>query len=96
MVVTVTAPLDTVKLSELNEAIPLLEVVAFSPVIVRVFAEIAVTIPSPFAIVNVSPSATASDDASLPVIVIPLFDSEELAILLRVFEEPLIVLLVSV
>ena len=75
IVVTVTAPLDTVKLSELNEAIPLLEVVAFSPVIVNVFDEIAVTIPSPFAIVNVSPSATESDDASLPVIVIPLFAS---------------------
>lgn len=32
-------------------------------------AAIAVTIPSPFAIVNVSPRATASEEASLPVIV---------------------------
>jgi len=52
----VTAPLDTAKLSELNEATPLFEVVASSPAIVIVFPVAEVSIPSPPAIVRVSES----------------------------------------
>ena len=50
----VTAPLDTAKLSELNEATPLLEVVASSPAIVTVLDVAEVSIPEPPAIVRVS------------------------------------------
>src|SRR6056300_788583 len=66
VILTATSPEDTAKLSELNEAIPLFDVVASSPVIVNVFEAIAVTIPSPLLITNVSPRATASVDESLP------------------------------
>ena len=52
----VTAPLDTAKLSELNEATPLFEVVASSPAIVIVFPVAEVSMPSPPAIVRVSVS----------------------------------------
>ena len=50
----VTAPLDTLKLSELNDAIPLFAVVASSPATVSVFEVADVSIPSPPAIVKVS------------------------------------------
>ena len=52
----VTAPELTAKLSELNDAIPLLDVVASSPAIVIVLEEPEVSIPSPPAIVSVSES----------------------------------------
>ena len=51
---TVTAPLDTSKSLLLKLAIPLLDVVASSPVIVNVFCDIEVSIPAPAVIVNVS------------------------------------------
>ena len=47
LALTVTAPDETAKSSELNEAIPLLDVVASSPAIVKVGPEIVVSIPSP-------------------------------------------------
>ena len=50
----VTAPLDTAKLSELNEATPLLDVDASSPAIVTVLPVAEVSMPSPPAIVKVS------------------------------------------
>jgi len=70
--------------------------VASSPVIVKVFEAIAVVIPSPFAIINVSPRATASELESLPWIVIVELLKDELAIFDKVLLEPLIVLLVNV
>ena len=42
-----TAPLDTAKLSELNDATPLLDVEASSPAIVTALPVILVSIPSP-------------------------------------------------
>ena len=54
VVARLTAPLETVKSSELNEATPLLDVLASSPAIVIVLLEAEVSIPSPPAIVNVS------------------------------------------
>ena len=54
VVARLTAPLETVKSSELNEAIPLLDVVASSPAIVIVLEVADVSIPSPPATVNVS------------------------------------------
>ena len=48
----VTAPEDTVKSSELKDAIPLLDAVASSPAIVTVAPDAEVSIPSPPAIVN--------------------------------------------
>ena len=53
----VTAPLDTEKLSELNEATPLLEVVASSPLNVTVPELSATSKPSPAAKVAVPPNA---------------------------------------
>ena len=54
----VTAPDDTAKLSELNEATPLLEVDASSPAIVKVsVADTAASIPYPEVMVKVFPSA---------------------------------------
>ena len=50
----VTAPLDTEKSLELNDAIPLFDVVASSPEIVTVLSVTAVSIPSPPVNVNVS------------------------------------------
>ena len=54
VVARLTAPLETVKSSELNDAIPLLDVVASSPAIVIVLEVADVSIPSPPATVNVS------------------------------------------
>ena len=54
VVASVTAPLATLKSSELNEAIPLLDVVASSPVIVIVLPVAEVSTPSPPDIVKVS------------------------------------------
>ena len=56
MVVTVTAPLDTAKLSELKEATPLLLVEASSPAIVIALPVAEVSMPSPPETVKVSPS----------------------------------------
>ncbi len=56
----VTTPLDTEKLSELNEATPLFEVLASSPAIVIVVLLADVSIPSPPAIVKVSLSKSIS------------------------------------
>ena len=56
----VTAPLDTLKLSELKEAIPLFDVVASSPAIVTVSELTLVSIPSPPAIVSVSVVVSAT------------------------------------
>ena len=92
----VTAPEVTVKWFVSNEATPLLDVVASSAVIVKVLVAISVTIPSPFAMVNVSPRATVSEEASLPVMVIVEFDNELLPMFDNVLEEPLIVLFVNV
>ena len=57
---TVTAPDVTAKSAVANEAIPLFDVVASSPVIVIVLADTAVSIPSPAAKVSVSPVLTTS------------------------------------
>ena len=54
VVARLTAPLETVKSSELNEATPLLDVLASSPAIVIVLLDAEVSIPSPPAMVNVS------------------------------------------
>ena len=56
---TVTTPELTAKLSELNDATPLLDVVASSPATVIVLPDTDVSIPSPAVIVNVSPRLTA-------------------------------------
>ena len=58
----VTAPLDTEKLSEWNEATPLLDVVASSPAMVTVFAAIVISMPSPSLMFIVSPSAKSLSD----------------------------------
>ena len=58
----VTTPLLTAKLSEWNEATPLLEVLASSPAMVTALVPIVVLIPSPAVNVKVSPRATASLD----------------------------------
>lgn len=62
----VTAPLDTEKLSELKEAIPLFDVVASSPLTVKVCPEATVSIPSPEAIVNVCESKSIEPDPLAP------------------------------
>ena len=51
-----TAPDETVKSSELNDATPLLDVLASSPAIVMVLPVAEVSMPSPPATVNVSES----------------------------------------
>ena len=56
VVASVTAPLDTLKSSELNDAIPLLVVVASSPAIVIALPVAEVSIPSPPVTVSVSES----------------------------------------
>ena len=56
----VTTPLDTLKLSELNEATPLFDVLASSPAIVIVSPLALVSIPSPPAIVSVSVVVSAT------------------------------------
>ncbi len=70
IVVTVTAPLETVKLSELNDAIPLLLVVASSPAIVSKLPTIVVSIPSPPIILNSSPKEMSKvlEDSS-PIVI---------------------------
>ena len=59
MSVTVTAPDDTVKLSELNDATPLFELVASSADIVSVSVALTTaSIPSPAETVRVLPNAS--------------------------------------
>ena len=67
---TVTAPELTAKSSELNEAIPLLEVVASSPATVSKFPDIVVSTPSPPIILKLVPRVTSNsfDDSSPKVI----------------------------
>ena len=75
----VTAPLDTAKLSELNDATPLLDVVASSAEYVTVPELSATSIPSPALNVIVPPNAVAVE--LLPsVTVIDEFASLEFAI----------------
>ena len=54
-----TTPAFTAKLSELNDATPLLDVVASSPATVIALPDTVVSIPSPAVSVNVSPRLTA-------------------------------------
>ena len=63
---TVTAPDDTAKSSELNEAIPLFEVDASSPATVNKLPVIVVSTPSPPIILNSSPKLISNvlDDSS--------------------------------
>jgi len=85
-----------VKLSELNEATPLFEVVANSAAIVKVFEAIVVSIPSPPVIIKVSPRAIASSVELSSLIVNVLFANLALVTELSTNCEALIVLFVNV
>ena len=75
---TETAPLDTAKSVASKDAIPLLLVVASSPVIVNVVPEALVFIPSPAANVNPSPMLAAAVEESSAVRVISFADTAPL------------------
>ena len=96
LALTVTAPEDTAKSSELNEAIPLLEVVASSPAIDNRLPVTVVSMPSPPIILNSSPNEMSNvlDDSS--PIVIEEFDNELLPIFDKVLLLALITLFVNV
>ena len=94
-VLIVTTPLETAKLSEWNEAIPLLEVEAFSPEKVTVPELSATSKPSPAANVAVPPNAIAVLlEPSVTVIVFAVKDP--IPMLVSVLDAPLIVLFVNV
>jgi hypothetical protein len=92
----VTAPEVTVKSVELNEATPLLDEVASSAEIVKVsVADTTASIPSPEVIVNVLPKSKSCVFEPSEIVIL-LFVNELFPIFVKVFEAPLIVLLVNV
>ena len=73
----VTSPDDTEKSSELNEAIPLLDVEASSPDIVNMLPVIAVSTPSPPIILKLVPKATSNSfEDSSPIVIEELEKAE--------------------
>jgi hypothetical protein len=85
-----------VKLSELNDATPLFEVVASSPAIVIMFPTIDVSIPSPPVICKEPPNEIDEDVDVSSKIENELLTKDAFPMFCNVFEEPLIVLLVTV
>ena len=67
----VTAPLDTVKLALAKLAIPLLDVVASSPVMVAVPPEYATSIPSPAATITEPKLDAVDTSAAIKTITLP-------------------------